>query len=161
MVFSYRGEIVIKTKKEEAPSLLVEDYMAKKLITFTPEQSIYDVIYTLLTHKISGGPVINLRGELVGVISEGDCMKEVVKGKYHNMPVLTGKVADHMAKNVVTIHPKMNILEVAHLFLKKRLRRFPVISDDGKLVGQISQRDIMKATLNLKSCTWEYDKKLY
>lgn len=151
MVMSYRGAEAPKT--EEPQALKVEDYMARKLITFKPEQAMHEVVETLMKHKISGGPVVDDNGQLVGVISEGDCLKEVVKGKYDNMPIFTGLVAEHMAKNVVTVNPGLNIFEAAKMFLEKRLRRFPVVHE-GKLIGQISQKDIMKAVLNAKSSTW-------
>ncbi len=151
MVMSYRG--VSAPKTEEVQSVAVEDYMAKRLITFKPEQTMDEVIETLLKNKISGGPVVNDENELVGVISEGDCLKEVVRGKYHNMPILSGRVDEHMAKNVITVNPDLNIFEAAKLFLEKRLRRFPVVVD-GKLVGQVSQKDVMRAVLKARSATW-------
>ena len=151
MVMSYRGAEAPKTI--EPQSVKVEDYMARKLITFKPEQAMHEVVDELMRHKISGGPVVNSQGELVGVISEGDCLKEVVKGKYDNMPIFTGLVAEHMAEDVVTVSPDLNIFEAAKMFLEKRLRRFPVVYE-GKLIGQISQKDVMKAVLNTKSSTW-------
>lgn len=151
MVMSYRGAEAPKIQESQA--LKVEDYMARKLITFKPDQPMHEVVDALMKNKISGGPVVNDKGELVGVISEGDCLKEVVKGKYDNMPIFTGLVEEHMAKNVITVSPDLNIFAAAKMFLEKRLRRFPVIHD-GKLIGQISQKDIMKAVLNTKSSTW-------
>lgn len=151
MVMSYRGAEAPKTQETQA--LKVEDYMARKLITFKPDQPMHEVVDSLMKHKISGGPVVNNDGELVGVISEGDCLKEVVKGKYDNMPIFSGLVEEHMAKDVVTVAPDLNIFEAAKMFLEKRLRRFPVIHE-GKLVGQISQKDVMKAVLLAKSSTW-------
>lgn len=151
MVMSYRGAEAPKTT--ESQSLHVEDYMARKLITFKPDQPIHDVVEALMKNKISGAPVINEKGELCGVISEGDCLKEVVKGMYDNHPSLSGLVEEHMAKNVITVAPDLNIFEAAKMFLEKRLRRFPVVYD-GKLVGQISQKDVMKAVLKAKSSTW-------
>lgn len=143
MVMSYRGVAAEKPKKEQI-AITVEDYMSTRLITFSPEQHMDEVIEILLKHKISGGPVTNQHGELVGVISEGDCMKEVVRGKYNNMPNLDGVVSDHMSTNVISISPETNIFDCAKMFLDKRIRRFPVVKM-GKLIGQISQKDIMRA----------------
>ena len=136
-----------------AQKVTVSDYMSTKLITFRPEQHMDEVINTLLKYKISGGPVVNSENELVGVISEGDCMKEVVRGKYNNMPNLNGVVAEHMTSNVISIPPETNIFDAAKMFLDKRIRRFPVVNH-GKLVGQISQKDIMRAVHNMQSQTW-------
>ena len=151
MVMSYRGAEAPKV--EVTQSISVSDYMARKLITFKPEQPMHVVVDALMKNKISGGPVVNDKNELVGVISEGDCLKEVVKGKYDNMPIFSGHVEEHMARNVVTVDPDLNIFEAAKMFLEKRLRRFPVVAD-GKLIGQISQKDVMKAVLKAKSATW-------
>ena len=64
-------------KNEYKAPILVSDYMTKKLITFRPEQSIYQVMEVFAKQRISGGPVINERDELVGIISEADCMKSI------------------------------------------------------------------------------------
>lgn len=153
MVKNYRGVQEI-APNVIAPSISVKDYMSTNLITFHPDQSVMEVVDTLLKNRISGAPVINDMKELVGVISEGDCLKEVVKGKYHNMPIMDGKVKEHMAKNVVRIHPDTNIFEAAKMFLELKIRRFPVLDDFGRLIGQISQKDIMQAVKNIKSENW-------
>jgi CBS domain-containing protein len=154
MVKSYQGPI---TKKRDAPkqagSVNVESYMSKKLITFKPDQVMFDVIQSLIKNRISGAPVVDDRGKLCGVISEGDCVKEAVKGKYNNMPSLSGKVEDYMTREVVTISPDVNIFDAADMFLNRRIRRFPVVRD-GVLLGQISQKDIMRAVVALRSETW-------
>lgn len=153
MVKSYRGVQLERPKSDGRPAVTVAEYMSKKLITFHPDMYMDEVINSLLKHRISGGPVVNDDGEIVGVISEGDCMKEVVRGKYNNMPNLSGKVSDHMTPNVIVIGPEMNIFDAADKFLNMRIRRFPVVSF-GKLLGQISQKDIMVAVHRLKSTTW-------
>lgn len=152
MVKSYRG--IAMAKPIPAPQKVsVSDYMSTKLITFSPDQHMDEVIEVLLKNKISGGPVVNKDGELVGVISEGDCMKEVVRGKYNNMPNLSGLVVNHMSTNVISISPETNIFDAAGMFLEKRIRRFPVVNK-GKLKGQISQKDIMRAVHSMQSSTW-------
>lgn len=153
MVKSFQGVRVEPVKTIEKQPIQVEDHMSKRLITFRPDQTIDDVIQVLLNKKISGGPVVDDQGKLCGVISEGDCLKEVVKGKYNNTPSLHGKVSEHMATDIKTVNPEMNIFEAAQLFLNMKLRRFPVI-ENGKLVGQISQKDVMRAVQNLKDSTW-------
>jgi CBS domain-containing protein len=87
------------------------------------------------------------------VISEGDCLKQVVKGKYLNSPVEQGKISDHMVKDVITIDPELDVFQAARKFLDLRIRRFPVLQE-GKLVGQISQKDIMKAVMKMKTTHW-------
>jgi len=153
MVMSYRGVAKAKPKKTVHQPVNVEDHMSRRLVTFHPDQTMDQVIDILLKKGISGGPVVDDHNNLVGIISEGDCLKEVVRGKYHNTPKLSGKVSEHMATKVKTVNPEMNIFELAQMYLDLRLRRFPVIRD-GKLVGQISQRDVMKAVKQLKDTNW-------
>lgn len=139
--------------KKEVQAVRVEDYMTRRLITFHPDQTMENVIDILTSKRISGGPVVDDNNNLVGIISEGDCLKEVTRGKYNNTPTLSGKVSEHMTSDVQTIDPEMNIFDLAKLFLQRKLRRFPVIKE-GKLVGQISQRDVMRACTKLKHSTW-------
>ena len=153
MVKSYRGVQVMQEDPSKKQAITVADYMSTKLITFSPDQHMDSVIEALLKYKISGGPVVDDTGSLVGVISEGDCMKEVVRGKYNNMPNLSGMVSEHMSTNVISISPDTNIFDAAKMFLEKRIRRFPVVNR-GKLVGQISQKDIMRAVHRMSGHTW-------
>jgi len=148
MVKSYRGVEQVKPKKSIVRPVTVDDWMTRRLITFRPEQTMDQVLDLLLAKKISGGPVIDEGNNLVGVISEGDCLKEVVKGKYNNVPTLSGHVKDYMATDVKSVSPDLNIFELAQMFLNLRIRRFPVLKD-GKLIGQISQKDVMRAVIKL------------
>jgi CBS domain-containing protein len=134
--------------------LRVSDYMTKNLITFRPEQSVDEVIEALITNKISGGPVVNENNELVGIISEGDCLKQISESRYYNMPMAQDNVEKRMVKNVDTLDGNMNIFDAANMFLESKHRRFPIL-ENGKLVGQISQKDILKAALQLKGHTWK------
>lgn len=151
MVKSYIG--VRRAPRKEIQQVQVSDYMTEKLVTFRPNQTIGQVTHILIEKNISGGPVVDDDGNLVGMISEGDCLKEVVKGKYSNVPNHPGIVSDHMVRKVITIEPDADILEAADKFLRERVRRFPVLSE-GRLIGIISQRDILRAVENLNHETW-------
>ena len=150
MVKSYRGVEKAKEKKSIVRPVTVEDWMTRQLVTFRPDQTMDQVLNLLLARNISGGPVIDDNKNLVGVISEGDCLKQVVKGKYNNVPTLSGYVREYMATDVKSVSPDLNIFELAQMFLNMRIRRFPVIKN-GKLVGQISQKDVMRAMIKLHS----------
>ncbi|WP_293265283.1 CBS domain-containing protein [Neptunomonas sp.] len=124
-------------------SVKVQDYMATGLVTFHPDTDLFEAINSLLKYKISGAPVTNEQGELVGLISEVDCLKAILTLTYHEEEV-GGRVADCMTANVETINFDENIIEVARIFIDKGRRRLPV-TRDGKLVGQISRSDILRA----------------
>ncbi len=151
---SFQGKRTTQTMEVQEP-ILVSDYMTKKLITFQTHQTIEEVIETLISNKISGGPVVNEQNELVGIISEGDCIKQISESRYYNMPVDKNNLVENaMVKNVETIDGNMNIFDAANKFLASKRRRFPIV-DNGKLVGQISQKDVLKAALQLKANTWK------
>ncbi|MEB8329604.1 CBS domain-containing protein [Flavobacteriaceae bacterium KMM 6897] len=149
---SFQGPMKLRESKDEV-SLKVSDYMTKKLITFKPDQSVEEVIVQLIKYRISGGPVVNDKYELIGMISEGDCVKHISESKYHNLPGETRTVGQHMISNVETIDGNMDIFDAANKFLQAKRRRFPIV-EKGILVGQISQMDILKATIELKSQNW-------
>lgn len=150
MVKSYRGVEKAKPARDISLPVTVRDHMTRNLITFHPDQTINVVADKLLDKRISGAPVIDDDGNLVGIISEGDCLKQIVKGKYNNHPTLSGRVSEYMAKDVKYIDPDVDIFELAQMFLSLRLRRFPVL-ENGKLIGQISQKDVMRAVIQLTS----------
>ncbi|PRY88134.1 CBS domain-containing protein [Mongoliibacter ruber] len=152
MVKSFQGVRVVEGKKTAAP-IMVKDHMSTNLVTFYPEDSIDHVLEMLTKRKISGAPVINHDGNLVGIISEVDCLKEIIKGKYSNTPSFPGKVEEHMTINVLTLSPEMSLFDAAQKFLELKIRRFPVLKD-GNLVGQISLSDIIRAFPKLKETTW-------
>lgn len=142
-----------KSSKSTSEQIKVSDYMCTTLTTFKPEQSVLEVIDILVKKGISGGPVVNDKNELVGIISEGDCMKQVSESRYYNQPMDNVTVEQYMIKNVKTIDGDMNVFDAANKFLESKHRRFPIVVD-GKLAGQISQRDVLKAALKLKGQTW-------
>ncbi|ALJ05312.1 inosine-5-monophosphate dehydrogenase [Pseudalgibacter alginicilyticus] len=151
---SFQGARRLQTNAVDDTPLKVSDYMSTSLITFTPDQSIEDVMETLINNRISGGPVVNENHELVGIISEGDCIKQISESRYYNMPMQSDTIENHMAKNVETIDGNMNIFDAANKFLEAKHRRFPIV-ENGKLIGLISQKDVLKAAMQLKGQNWK------
>ena len=128
--------------------------MTTSLITFTRDQSIESVMQSLIKNRISGGPVVNENNELIGIISEGDCIKQISESRYYNMPMQDQTIEKHMVSNVETIDGNMNIFDAASKFLQSKRRRFPIL-ENGKLVGQISQKDVLKAAMQMKGQNWK------
>lgn len=155
-ITSFQGKRDASQNNKIEDKILVADYMTTKLITFKPEDSLDHVIGMLIKNKISGGPVVNDKNELIGIISETDCIKHISESKYYNMPSDTNNVVGkYMATNVDTIDKNMNIFDAAFKFLTSRRRRFPVIDEKGVLIGQLSQKDVLKAALKVKGNTWK------
>lgn len=149
---SFQGQRAQKMRNVPK-KLLVADIMCRTLVVFKPEDSIHHVMQQFIKHRISGGPVVDDKGQLTGVISEADCMKEISDSRYFNMPILDKSVAHFMTPKVDTIDAGLTVFEAAALFSKTSRRRFPVMQNN-RLVGQISRKDVVIAALNMKSQTW-------
>ena len=123
-------------------SSLVRDYMARHVVSFTPDMDVLDAIHELVRHRIAGAPVLDEHGELVGMLSEFDCMKIALNAGYFGDR--GGPVSHYMSTGVETVDAEMSIVDLAQRFLDGGYRRFPVMKDN-RLVGQISRRDVLRA----------------
>ncbi len=118
--------------------------MATSLITFSEATTIVEAIQYLNTHKISGAPVVDKDGALIGMLSEKDCLKVALQSSYYEDWV-AGSVTDYMSTEIKTIQEMESIVDLAEMFSKTSLKRAPVLNDAGKLVGQISRSDVLRA----------------
>ena len=139
------------SQKQEFQGAPVTDYMVreKDLITFKPETEIMEVVETLLKHDITGAPVLGDKKELIGLIDDKDCLKVLFGSTYHNQPV-SKRTASHFMSNVMkTLNIHADIYDVADIFLNSVYKRLLIVDDEGKLVGQISRQDILRAIHDL------------
>ncbi len=125
---------------------VVRDVMTKRLVTLSPDVDVFQAIDLLLKNKVSGAPVVDANGALVGVLSEKDCLRVFASDAFYHLT--GGQVSDFMSREVKTVDPDDDVFKVADLFLKNSFRRLPVV-DEGKLVGQVSRRDILTASLKI------------
>ncbi len=121
---------------------LVSDYMTRDLVTLTPDTEINRAMNQLLDNEISGAPVLDANGALVGVLSKKDCLKAAMDASYYRS--WGGTVEAHMSTDVQTLDAGMDVLAAASAFVNSTYRRFPVM-EDGRLVGQISRADALRA----------------
>ncbi len=124
------------------PVATVADYMTRDLVTLSPQTEINRAMNVLLDNRISGAPVVDERGALVGVLSKKDCLKAAIEASYYRDWGAT--VEKHMSKDVQTLDPTLDIMAAANVFLSSTFRRFPVV-EAGQLVGQISRADALRA----------------
>lgn len=139
----------------KAEKITVRDCMSQSMILFKKEQSIIEVVETLIKFRVSGGPVVDDQKQVIGVISEGDCVKQISESRYYNMPMEDTSVEKYMSKDVDIVSPDMNLFDVANLFLTSKRRRFPVV-EEGKIIGIVSQKDILRTALMLKGFSWKH-----
>ena len=138
------------------------DVMVPTVITVGVDASIGEVADTLLSHHISGAPVVNKKGELVGVVSEGDLMRRPETGTTRRpswwLALLSSdrasateyikshsrKVADVMTREVISAGPDTSLGDIAAMLERNRIKRVPIL-DGGKLVGIVTRANILQA----------------
>jgi CBS domain-containing protein len=119
--------------------LTASDVMTKDLVTICPEATIQEAIELLISKQISGLPVVDNQGRLVGVITEFALLAMVYDREVQNHPV-----SRHMTREVITIDVDDPINRIADLCIVHRVRRLPVV-ESGRMVGLIARRDVLKA----------------
>ncbi len=127
-------------------SITVKDFMATNLVIFNPDMDIMEAIRLLTEKRISGAPVVDQLGNLVGMLSEKDCLKIALEAGYHGE--WGGRVDEYMSPEIETVDADTSILDVANYFIKGKFRRYPVMQEN-RLVGQISRRDVLRALQTL------------
>jgi len=124
-------------------SLQVKDYMNVYPVTFTPEMVIEEASLRFLKTKQIGGPVIDTQKKLIGFLSESDVLAKMIESIYHNEHI--ADVADLMRKEVLSVKPYDSVIELGQTMLKDKPKVYPVVDDDGNLLGTICRNDVLKA----------------
>lgn len=132
----------------------VEDVMTTDVITVAPNTPLKDVARLLTDHGISGLPVLDQRGEIVGVISEADLVSSLKQPRESpgRLPRLLGldrrrrpaTARDAMTPRPITTGPGASLPAAANLIMREGIASLPVV-DDGKLVGIVTRSDLVRA----------------
>lgn len=143
----------------------VADIMTRKVHSLSPEMSVKEAAQFFLRKKISGAPVVDSQGKLVGIVTESDLIMEEVKLQFPTFfHLLDGfiflsnwrdyeeklrkavglKVGEVMSSPVITVEADASVEEAATLMIEKQVSRLPVV-DKGRMVGIVSKRDLVKA----------------
>ncbi len=138
------------------------DIMAHPVVSVTPETTVAEAARLMLDHRISGLPVLDRSGALVGIISEGDLLHRAETGTTRRRPrwleffstpgrlakdyaeAHASKVADVMTRTVVTIGPDAPLHEIVDVMERRRLKRLPVV-EAGRVVGIVTRADLVRA----------------
>jgi CBS domain-containing protein len=103
----------------------ISEFMDQVVPTIGPDMKIMKAVDYLLRHRVTGVPVVDSDGSLLGIITETDLLKLVTEG-IQGQPPTEATVAEYMSTDVVTVPPTMDIYYVAGIFLKNKFRRLPV-----------------------------------
>ena len=124
--------------------LTARDVMSRKPVTLRSDASVVEAIRVLLRRDISGVPVVDERGGLVGILSERDCLRVIAVGEYSAVDHdRTRAVSEFMTQPRYTVSPDVGIYSLADFFLTHHERRLPVLDGD-RLVGLVCRRDVLR-----------------
>ncbi len=116
--------------------MIASDIMTRKVCTIHPEASAQEAAQLLDSRRISGAPVVDTDGRLIGIITEADIISKV------NRDGLC--VADIMSHELLVVNEDTPVSEIASLLTERKIKRVPVVQD-GNLVGIVSRADIVHA----------------
>jgi CBS domain-containing protein len=143
-----------------------EDIMTRTVITATPETTIAEAARLMLQHQISGLPVVDSSGAVVGVVTEGDLLRRIETGTERRrsrwLELLLGpgrlasdyvaaharKVGEVMSRDVASAAPLDPLSDIVRLMERRRVKRLPVIAGD-RLVGIVSRANLVRALVGI------------
>jgi CBS-domain-containing membrane protein len=112
--------------------MLARDIMTRSVITISPDATIHDAARLLSQHNISGVPVVDASGKMVGLVSEADLISK--QGQ---------QVADIMSRRIVSVHENTPVDEIAQLLIGRNFKRIPIVRNE-KVIGVVSRADIVR-----------------
>jgi CBS domain-containing protein len=127
----------------------IGDHMDAVVPTLSPETKIIEAVDFLLHYHVTGAPVVDSNGKLVGIITETDMLKLVTEG-IQGEPPTEATVAEYMTTDVITVPPTVDIYYIAGMFLANKFRRLPVV-EGGKIVGAITRYDLLRVVRALSA----------
>jgi CBS domain-containing protein len=120
--------------------------MRQPVVAATPEAPVRDIASQLVSNGISGMPVAEPDGTVIGVVSEGDILRTLIEGR----PLETLTAGDIMDADPITVDAETPLLDAMKLLHQTGVLRLPV-TEQGKLVGVISRSDIIRAVADVRS----------
>lgn len=124
-------------------SLQVSDHMNSRPVTFSCNMTVAEAVERLLEAKQTGGPVINNENKVIGFLSEQDCIVQMIESSYFREQV--AHVKDIMKTDVLAIKPYLSVLELAQKMMTEKPKVYPVVDDDGYLLGTINRSALLHA----------------
>jgi predicted transcriptional regulator len=124
-------------------SLRVSDYMNCRPVTFSIDMSVAEAVEGLLQSGQTGGPVVDKHNKVIGFLSEQDCLVQMIESSYYREQVC--RVKDIMQTEVISIRPYVSVIEQAQKMLVAKPKVYPIVDDDGYLMGTINRSQLLNA----------------
>jgi len=153
-----------------ARSVPAGDIMTREVLSVTPDTSIAEIAEILSNNRVSGLPVVDSQGLVIGVVSEKDILSRLGfedsenfmsiiarclrMGGCISLPARIPTAREIMTSPAVTVREDAYLLEVIKLLSENEINRLPVIDTKGRLVGIVARSDILNATLRSGTCPW-------
>lgn len=118
------------------------EIMSTEVTTVTDETTVEEALRILVNNRITGIPVINSKGKMVGVLSEYDLLIQISQGADLGVKVFQQKIT--FSKKIASITDDTPLGKIVPMFIESKFRRLPVVNHSGKLVGIITRRDLMR-----------------
>ncbi len=118
------------------------DWMTSNVLTLQPDQELFEAIDLLLRNSFAAAPVVDSEGNLIGMLTEKDCLR-VLSNLTYDEDLLGGLVEDYQSAIRLICEPQMDLFRVAEMFLGTNFPLLPVV-DEGRLCGVISRRDMLR-----------------
>jgi CBS domain-containing protein len=115
--------------------------MSRGMVTLHPDMDVLEALRILVEERVSGAPVMDQVGNLLGILTERDCMHIALAAGYHSED--GGPVSAFMTRDVVTVEAHTPVTEIAERFAGSHFRRLPVV-EQGRVIGIISRRDVLR-----------------
>ena len=124
-------------------SLNVSDHMNQRPVTFDAEMTVAEAVERLLQSRQTGGPVVDSHNKIIGFLSEQDCLVRMIESSYYREQV--AHVKDVMRAEVISVKPYLSVIELAQRMLTERPKVYPIVDDDGYLLGTINRSALLNA----------------
>lgn len=148
-------------RHRKTEGLTIANLMTRAVVTVSPDTSLAEAAHLLVENRISGLPVVDKDQRLLGVITEADFLRamgipshhpthnlwQTLEAMFSHQPEIrepTGKVADLMVTNVITVKPYQTLHDVVEIMKHNRIKRVVVCDDDGRVQGMVTRSDMVR-----------------
>lgn len=134
-----------KLPKRDNFTLLATHIMKRKVLTLSPQTSLFETWKFICEHRFRHVPVVTDDGSLVGILSDRKLLREAsdINPMEHHY-ASSRSINDIMVTNVLTAHPTTEVSMIAKIFINEKVGAMPIVDDNGNLVGIITRSDILR-----------------